>query len=61
MSSTDVFFGIGHFLQWSFGLISKPQWGIPIAITVVLVFGMLYWLYWEKRYTRRAKERNEFI
>lgn len=61
MSSTDIFFAIGHFLEWSFGIISTPEWGLPIAFIAVIMFGMAYWLVWEKRLTRRAKERNEFI
>lgn len=48
-------------MQWSFGIISRPEWGLPIAFIAVILFGMAYWLVWEKRFARRAKERNEFI
>lgn len=61
MTSKDIFFAIGHFMQWSLGIISASKWAIPIAIIAVLLFGMLYWLYSEKRYTRRAKEKGGFI
>lgn len=61
MSSTTIFYAIGHFLQWSFGIISTPQWALPIAFIAVILFGMVYWLSWEKRFTRRAKERDGFI
>ncbi|HMN05607.1 MAG TPA: hypothetical protein PKD45_07760 [Flavobacteriales bacterium] len=61
MNSTDIFFAIGRFIEWSLGVISAPEWGLPIAFISVILFGMLYWLYWQRKYTSRAKERNEFI
>lgn len=61
MSSTDIFFAIGHFLEWSFGIISKAEWSLPVIFIAVIMFGMVYWLSWEKRLTRRAKERDGFI
>ncbi len=61
MSSTNIFYGIGQFIEWILGVISAPGWAIPVVITAVLIFGMVYWLWAETRYTRRAKERDEFI
>lgn len=61
MTSTSVFFGIGHFVQWVLEAWEAAKWTAPVVIIAVLLFGMGYWLAKERTYTRKAKERGDFI
>ncbi len=58
---TDFFFAIGHFIQWTLGIIEVAQWSIPVVIIVVLLSGMAYWLSIQRSLTRKAKDRGDFI
>lgn len=58
---TNVFFGIGHFIQWTLQFIVAAEWTIPVVFIAVLLFGMAFWLYTQTVYTRKAKERDGFI
>ncbi|MBX2981299.1 MAG: hypothetical protein WBB32_14110 [Flavobacteriales bacterium] len=58
---TDIFFAIGHFFEWILEILVIAKWTIPAVITVILVFGMAFWLWTQTVLTRKAKERDEFI
>lgn len=59
---THIWFSIAHILQMTFEVVLvKAGWITPIIITLVLCFGAAYWLMWQGKYSRRAKERNELI
>ncbi len=58
---TDFFFAIGHFIQWTLGILEAARWSIPVMIIVVLLFGMAYWLSIQRSLTRKAKDRGDFI
>lgn len=58
---TNFFFGIGHFLQWSFQFIVAANWIIPVIFIAILLFGMAYWLWTQTVLTRKAKDRDAFI
>jgi hypothetical protein len=58
----SFFFAIGHFLQATFNALLVPgQWGPVWLFIVVLAFGAVYWMNAQAKYTRRAKERKEYI
>lgn len=58
----DFFFATGHFLQDTFdALLVSVGWAPPVIFACTLAFGALYWMMAQARYTRRAKERNEYI
>ncbi|MEO7081969.1 MAG: hypothetical protein ABIY71_10600 [Flavobacteriales bacterium] len=58
---TDFFFAIGHFFEWILQIVVIGEWIIPAVITVVLLFGMAYWLWTQTVLSRKAKERDGFI
>ena len=58
----SFFFAIGKFCQDSFDFLLVPFGWIPVAIFCgVLAFGAVYWMNAQAKYTRRAKERKEYI
>ncbi len=58
---TNFFFGLGHFLQWTFEFIEAANWTIPVLFIAVLLFGMAFWLRTQLALTRKAKDRDAFI
>ena len=58
---TEIFFAIGRFLEWALGFLALANWASPVVVTVVLLFGMAYWLWTQTVLTRKAKERDGFI
>ncbi len=59
---THVWFAIAHFLQTSFNVVLvSAGWATPITISLTLAFGAAYWLIWQGKASRRAKEGNELI
>ena len=58
---TNIFFAIGHFLQWTFSFLAAAKWTIPVLIIAVLLFGMGFWLWTQTVLTRKAKDRDAFI
>lgn len=58
----EVFFSIARFLEATFDWLLVPFGWLPIvAFSLILGFGALYWLMLQARYTRRARERKEYI
>ncbi len=57
----SIWYGIGHFVEWTLSFITPLDWLPVTLICLVMAFGALYWLMWQGRYNRRAKERNELM
>ena len=59
---SKIWFSIGHFVQATFNLVLVPLgWAPVVVFMLVLAFGAIYWMNAQAKYTRRAKERNEYI
>ncbi|MFT3884324.1 MAG: hypothetical protein QM724_02500 [Flavobacteriales bacterium] len=57
-----IWYSIGHVLQLSFKfLLVSLGWAPVVVFSLVLFIGLLYWLSLQARYTRRAKEKGEYI
>lgn len=51
----QMFFAIGHFLEWSFKILTFMDW-LPVkAITVLMLAGTCYWLMLQSRYNKKAR------
>jgi hypothetical protein len=58
----SFFFAVGHFFQTTFDLLLVPGGWMPVTIfSVVLAFGAVYWMNAQAKYSRRAKDRKEYI
>ncbi|MCB9182662.1 MAG: hypothetical protein H6591_01995 [Flavobacteriales bacterium] len=51
----EIVFAIGHFLEWTFKVLSAMGWMPVTLISIVLFLGMVYWLNLQGKYNRRAK------
>lgn len=51
----DIVFAIGHFTETCLKLLVGMGWLPVTLISVVLFFGLVYWLVLQGRYNRRAK------
>jgi hypothetical protein len=59
---TKIWFSIGQFLQATFNMLLVTAGWAPVALfMLVLAFGAIYWMNAQAKYTRRAKERNQYI
>ena len=54
----EIIFAIGHFTEAALSLLSAMGWLPSIIFTIVGFFGLFYWLMWQARYNRQARERN---
>ena len=54
----QTFFAIGHFLEWTFTILSGSGWLPVIGITAVMTIGFLYWMGLQSKYDRKAKANN---
>lgn len=58
----DIWFAIGQFTEWIISVLITPWGWLPVTTFIlVMAFGALYWLMWQGRYNRRAKEHNELM
>ncbi|MBK9176374.1 MAG: hypothetical protein IPM46_08540 [Flavobacteriales bacterium] len=53
-----IAFAIGHLLEWTFTGLAALGWLPVILTTIVLFFGLIYWLALQGKYNRRAKAEN---
>ena len=62
MNTQDFITPLGKFIEWSFETILVPM-AEPINLGVVLlcVFGGVYWLYLQKKYTKQAEEDGTIV
>lgn len=57
-----IWYAIGHFLQKTFNWLLVPfGWGPVVLFSVMIAFGLGYWMWWQGKYNRRAKEKGEYI
>jgi hypothetical protein len=57
-----IWYSIGKALQWMFDVLLVPFGWVPVVLSsVVIAFGLAYWMWWQGKYTRRAKEKGEYI
>lgn len=58
MNMTDIFYGLGHFFQWSFtfmkGLGNKPNMFFWLTIVTLVII----WLTMQARFNKEAKKNN---
>ncbi len=52
----DIAFGLGHFLEWTFSILTTMGWGPVTMTSLILFFGLIYWLRLQGRYNRKAKQ-----
>lgn len=56
MTSTDIFWGIGDFMQWTFNLLQADAIGDLFNYAVILLgfVGLFYWLNWQRKFNEQA-------
>ncbi len=54
----QTFFAIGHFLEWTFKIITGMGWLPVVLVSALLFVGLVYWLMLQGRYNRKAKADN---
>lgn len=54
----QTFFAIGHFLEWTFKIITSMGWLPVVLVSALLFVGLVYWLMLQGRYNRKAKADN---
>lgn len=59
---THFWYAIARFLQKTFDLLLVPFGWLPVTIiSIILGIGLVYWLSVQAKYSRRAKEKGEYI
>jgi CHASE2 domain-containing sensor protein len=56
-----IFFSIGHLLEATFTILEAMGWLPVIGISLILAFGLVYWLMLQRRYSAEAKRRGSLI
>ena len=51
-----IVFATGHFIEEALGLLSWMGWFPVTLFSLVLGFGLVYWLTMQGRYNRKAKQ-----
>lgn len=49
-------FALGHLMEKSFRIIVEMEWVPVIGTALLIFFGIVYWLNWQGKYNRKAKE-----
>lgn len=57
----QIAFAIGHFLEATFKILAWMGWVPVTVISLLMGFGLVYWLSWQGKYNRRAKEQGTLI
>ena len=62
----DLFFGLGKFIEATFEWLLVPfsatKFGIAnVLISVLMVFGLFYWLSMQRKLSRKAIEEDTYI
>jgi hypothetical protein len=52
----QISFALGHFMEWTFTIITGLGWLPSIGISLLLFFGIVYWLNLQGRYNRKAEK-----
>lgn len=56
-----IAFAIGHFLESTFKILSWMGWGPVTVISLLMAFGLVYWLMLQGRYNRKAAKEGTLI
>lgn len=62
MSSTDIFWGIGDLLAWTFQLLQNDlpiTWFMNYGILTLGFVGLFYWLNWQKKFNAQAENNPD--
>ncbi len=54
----QIFFSIGRFLESTFTILAALGWVPVILISVILAFGLVYWLMMQDRYNKEARRKG---
>jgi hypothetical protein len=56
MTLTEIFWGIGDFMQWTFNLLQADAIGDMFNYAVILLgfVGLFYWLNWQRKFNEQA-------
>ena len=58
MNMTDIFYGIGHFFQWSFKYMkclgNKPN----VFFWLIIISLIITWLVMQTKFNKEAEEKN---
>ncbi|MEZ4739796.1 MAG: hypothetical protein R2818_10710 [Flavobacteriales bacterium] len=57
----QISFAIGHFLEDTFGILTAMGWMPVTGISLILAFGLVYWLNLQGKYSRKAKKDGTLI
>jgi len=57
MTLSELFWGIGDLLQWTFRLLEKDAIGdkFNYAVIVLGFIGLFYWLNWQRKFNSQAE------
>lgn len=56
-----IAFAIGHFLEATFKILSWMGWFPITVISLLMAFGLVYWLMLQGRYNRKAAKEGTLI
>ncbi len=57
----QTFFAIGHFLEATFRVLASMGWMPVTAISLLMGFGLIYWLVLQGKYNRKAHSDGTLI
>ena len=57
----QISFAIGHFLEDTFSILTAMGWMPVTGISLILAFGLVYWLNLQGKYSRKAKKDGTLI
>lgn len=63
MTLSEIFWGIGDLLTWTFGLLQQDAIGdkMNYAIIALGFIGLFYWLNWQRKFNNQAKDNPNQI
>ena len=59
MSSTDIFWTIGDFLTWTFGIFEVIGNSFNYMLLALGFIGMFYWLNWQRKFNEQAENKPD--
>lgn len=58
MNMTDVWYGLGHFFQWTFGMMKALGNGPNLFFWLLIITLIGTWLRMQGKFNKEAKENN---
>lgn len=59
MSSTDIFWGIGDLMQWTFGIFEVIGNSFNYMLLGLGFIGLFYWLNWQRKFNQQAENNPD--